>query len=535
MNEASKIINYYICCASKDEHIAYIRPFIQECGKYACEKCLNELNEFYCYSCRQIHVTAPKILTPPSVIGILNQYRDEFDKLLNNKAKYEELIENLNAQHLQHEFNFDLESIKIEIELRFESLKTKLNEFKNELLGKIETIKERVKNVLSTDNIQYFKEKYDHTNSLIGSYSDYEDLIKQIQNDLNELKNELPSISFVKSTTELEINNIIGNLKIKENDIEILDNEYFSGYKSIPLTDNRLADISSIYPYNSIKIHNFKDGKIIDKLTGHKDGVCCLLMISNDRLASGSWDKTIKIWDLNIYKSIITLNKHEGIIICLKLLSNNKLASGSDDKTINIWNLNNYSCIQTINANSGNVSCLLYTINNQLVSTHDAYIKIWNLEDSLNINLKATLRGHSGEIQCLTLLSNDLFASGSNDNSIKIWNLSKYDCLKTLEEHKDSVNLIMSLPNKNFASSSWDKTIKIWNLKDFSCLTTIKRYCDGIYSLMYLTNNKLVSLGGDMYGKKIREYRIWSLNNYFCEKKVEIESEDTKKLLVTYV
>ena len=62
-------------------------------------------------------------------------------------------------------------------------------------------------------------------------------------------------------------------------------------------------------------------------------------------LASGSWDESIKIWNVNTGKCIRTLTGHTGTVFALQLLANNTLASGSGDHSIKIWNVDNGECL----------------------------------------------------------------------------------------------------------------------------------------------------------------------------------------------
>jgi WD40 repeat protein len=72
----------------------------------------------------------------------------------------------------------------------------------------------------------------------------------------------------------------------------------------------------------------------IKTLTGNNNLILCLMSLPNNRIASGSGDKTIKIWDINSLECIKTLTGHNGSIWCLISLPNNRIASGSDNKTI---------------------------------------------------------------------------------------------------------------------------------------------------------------------------------------------------------
>jgi len=53
-------------------------------------------------------------------------------------------------------------------------------------------------------------------------------------------------------------------------------------------------------------------------------------------------------------------------------------------------------------------------------------------------------------------------ASGSFDNTIKIWNLISGECIQTLKGHTNVVCSLATLPDNKLASGSSDETIKIW-------------------------------------------------------------------------
>ena len=62
-----------------------------------------------------------------------------------------------------------------------------------------------------------------------------------------------------------------------------------------------------------------------------------LVLLSDGSLASGSSDKSIRIWNVQSGETMKILNGHNGAIFCLVALDNDSLASGSADKTIRIW------------------------------------------------------------------------------------------------------------------------------------------------------------------------------------------------------
>ncbi|RZM06540.1 MAG: hypothetical protein EOO88_53235, partial [Pedobacter sp.] len=85
-------------------------------------------------------------------------------------------------------------------------------------------------------------------------------------------------------------------------------------------------------------------------LEGHTRGVWTVA-ISNDNsfLASGSWDKTIKIWNVSSGKCTATLEGHSDNVLSIVVSNDNSfLASGSWDKTIKIWNVSSSKCTATL-------------------------------------------------------------------------------------------------------------------------------------------------------------------------------------------
>ena len=84
-------------------------------------------------------------------------------------------------------------------------------------------------------------------------------------------------------------------------------------------------------------------------------------------------------------------------------------------------------------------------------------------EDVTKYRMIKTLTGHSGPIWSLAGLPDGTLASGSWDDTIKIWDTNTGDCLKTLTGHTDSIISLTVLSDGTLASGSNDKTIKIWN------------------------------------------------------------------------
>ncbi len=238
----------------------------------------------------------------------------------------------------------------------------------------------------------------------------------------------------------------------------------------------------------TIKIWNLETGRKIRTITGHSDSVHTLAISPDGKiLASGSNDKSVRLWNLETGKEIRTITGHSSWVRSVAISqfsassgnyndSNilNILASGSTDKTIKVWNLSTGKLIHTLKGHTQSVTSVAMSPGVKgsdpiLISgSADRSIKIWNLSTG---ELVRNLEGHTQSITSLAinpvnrLSNNKTFASGSTDRTIKIWNLSTGELISTLSNDNEAVSsLVYSWDGETIVTGSEDKTIKVWRL-----------------------------------------------------------------------
>lgn len=230
--------------------------------------------------------------------------------------------------------------------------------------------------------------------------------------------------------------------------------------------DSRYLALGS--PNNQIIIYSMQDGQIICIFEGHSDCITSLLF-SNDsnNLYSGSFDRTVCIWDLQTMKLIkqiqfggnnmitsLNKDKFENTFFVSFLNGHIEIFNQFFTNKISEFKLHD-KCIFEISTSNFDESIA--------TSSFDNTIKIWNLNEAFE--LKQTLIGHNNFVlsTCFSPIESICF-SASKDNTIKAWNYIRGDCYFTLNVHNNTLCKIVHHPtDKIFASCSIDGVINLWS------------------------------------------------------------------------
>jgi WD40 repeat protein len=152
-----------------------------------------------------------------------------------------------------------------------------------------------------------------------------------------------------------------------------------------------------------------------------------------------------------------------------------RLASASYDETVKIWDASSGACLQTLEGHSDLVNSVAFSHDSARLASasFDQTIKIWDTSSSACLQ---TLEGHSKEVNSVAFSHDSArLASASFDQTIKIWDTSSSACLQTLEGHSKEVNSVaFSHDSARLASASYDETVKIWDASSGACLQTLQ-------------------------------------------------------------
>lgn len=211
-----------------------------------------------------------------------------------------------------------------------------------------------------------------------------------------------------------------------------------------------------------VQIWDLSDGSLRGRLRGATDNIRCVA-ISPDgrRIAAGSMDLTVRIWELDNPKSPpIEFKGHGGSIQSVAFLSGGTvLLSAGDDGTVRLWNAKTGSARATLNPEVGRVVAVAHCPITRRLAFAGQELRILHPDGSF-----IHLPGHAGRVTCVAFSpTGEFLVSGGKDRSVRIWRSQHGTELRNLQGHKGKVTGVVFHPDgKAVYSASADGTIRCW-------------------------------------------------------------------------
>jgi len=249
------------------------------------------------------------------------------------------------------------------------------------------------------------------------------------------------------------------------------------------------------------------EGAFVRTLTGHEDQVAALAFLADGRtLISGSYDNTIRIWNVEMGQTERTIAGHHNWVMSLAVSPDgSRLASGSYDRRVRVFDLGTGQMLGQWQAHDASVRTVAFSPDGTRLLTggSDGLAKIWDAtshellltydghkrpiraaafspdgatiatgsEDGRMLLCSAqtgfdrrALGGHQGMVWALAF-SNDgkTIISGGEDRMVRVWDAETLDQRQSLPAHGGAVTAIAVLPKTSrLVSVSLDQSLKIW-------------------------------------------------------------------------
>ena len=254
--------------------------------------------------------------------------------------------------------------------------------------------------------------------------------------------------------------------------------------------------------HGDIFILNAITGSQTGILSGHTNKVGSLMFSSDGMsLVSGSWDYTVKLWDMQTGGVVKTFSGHTEVVLSVSISADcTKIISGSYDGTIHLWNIQTGKCYHTIQQ-QGYVTLVCFSPTDPQHLFSISKRKVWQW-DTNGHQIKSPFNGDdiafssdgtqfvscykrtatvqsfdSGVILAELQVANDnirhccfspdsKLVAGANNTTAYIWNITNSGppLVGTFVGHTQWITSLAFSSPYSLISASEDKLVKIWQI-----------------------------------------------------------------------
>ena len=291
---------------------------------------------------------------------------------------------------------------------------------------------------------------------------------------------------------------------------------------SVSISPDGLYAVSGSYD-NTLRLWELDTGRCIRTLvkhTGWAKYVNSASISPDGRYVLGSEGHILRLWELGTGRCIRTLEGHTDSVTSVSTSPDGRYAvSGSrkknrstisygfDDRTLRLWDLGTGRCIRVFEGYTDSVTSVCISPDGRYAvsGSYDRNLRLWESGTGRCIR---TFYGHTGGVKAVCISPDGKYAlSGSDDKTLRLWELGTGRCIRTFQGHTGLVESVSISPNGEYAvSGSSDNALRLWELDTGRCIRTFQRHTSAVTSVSILPDGRHVLSGSDD-----KTLRLWEL------------------------
>ncbi|KAG8866486.1 hypothetical protein FRC20_008413 [Serendipita sp. 405] len=249
---------------------------------------------------------------------------------------------------------------------------------------------------------------------------------------------------------------------------------YLSALPFVPKQSWIAKEYGPRYP-NTLKIEEGGDQKwlaTLNILSGHNGDVLSVgWSADGQRIVSGSYDKTVRIWDVTTgQQQGSLLDGHNDWVESVAFSPDGRrIVSGSIDQTVRIWDVETGKQHgPSLEGHNGWVQSVAFSPDGRRIvsGSYDKTVRIWDVETGKQHG--PSLEGHDGFVLSVAFSPDGRgIATGSSDKTVRIWDVETgRQHGRSLKGHNVWVRSVaISSDGRWIVSGSFDRTVRIWDVE----------------------------------------------------------------------
>ena len=345
---------------------------------------------------------------------------------------------------------------------------------------------------------------------------------------------------------------------------------------------------------HTLRLWDLATGQCLRTFEGHTGYVNSVAISPDGRYGlSGSWDNTVRLWDLATGRCVRTYEGHMHWVRSVAMSADGRHGlSGSQDHTLRLWDLSREDvsvgyalarpqaaaeaaayrsgfhflvaeaerlhkngcaaeaqtairsarglpgyrhqpevvellgrvgrtgrasrllsgqCLRTFEGHTRAVRSVAISPDGRygLSGSEDETLRLWDMATGRCLR---TFEGHAGEVRSVVISPDGRYGlSGSADKTLRLWDLATGRCLRTFEGHaRCFINAVAVSPDGRHGLSGGEQTLQLWDLATGQCLLTFDGHTSSITSLAISPDGRHGLSAGD------EVLRLWDLVTGLC-------------------
>lgn len=259
-------------------------------------------------------------------------------------------------------------------------------------------------------------------------------------------------------------------------------------FSPIPPSEKTPAMLASGGFDHTIRLWDVSSGHCLQVLKGHTHWICSVQFSPDGfTLASGSFDCTVRLWDVATGECLKVLQGFAGRVFSTAFSPDGQiLASAGDNPVIQLWEPKSGKQIQGLDGHTERIWDLTFSPDGRLLASasRDRTVRVWEVSTGRCLHV---LHGHHTRVQTVAFSPDGtVIASGGEDSIIKLWDSRTGELLTSLEGHTSHIwsltfGWIYGSPSSSppslqpvLISGSEDETIRFWDISTRQCLKTLR-------------------------------------------------------------